>query len=296
MAFKLETKQSSAIDGCVNQLDTLVNTVTETIPAMSTELSKLLSDLKEKPSMSTAFVHARSYITKCHELADYVCDEEQYTIKAIEEENVEEFKDYLEEVLSKSKGCHKDLQTLLEFIEREERQFNEKENPLTRKEFIEREQRHFNEEEDSLTRKNNALINTGIGIVAGIALGILGGILLRLYCNVGVLVVAGIVVEAVIVAMAKIMAFVKGIIALIRAVTFVKPVIDAMSKIMAFVKVGVMGIIIHLKRKAQVSHQGNSHEIQLHLYNIEKRLGGVNSRFKLTLDDYLVNKRFYYQH
>ena len=43
----------------------------------------------------------------------------------IKEGNVEEFKDYLEEILSKSKGCHKDLQTLLEFIEREERHIND---------------------------------------------------------------------------------------------------------------------------------------------------------------------------
>ena len=378
MASK-ETEQSSSIDGCVNELDTLVNTVTETTPAVSTELSKLLSDLKEKPSMSTAFVHARSYITKCHELADYICDEEQYTIKAIEEGNVEEFKDYLEEVLSKSKGCHKDLQTLLEFIEREER--------------------HFNEEEDRLTRKNKALINTGIGIVAGMALGILGGILLGLYCDLGVLVVAGIVVGAVIGAMAKIIGFVKGevmgtdlnVVVVGLAIVAFGAVIggtvgvylrsdvielnvhlktsrydneqtglsaailgaviggmvttiglyigNAMKKldpnnemtiiasiglggvlggaivggmviglqcdlqttsltaaVLGAIIGGLMGIIIHLKGDTQVSHQEILHEIQLHLYNIEKRLGGVNSRFKLTLDDYLVNKRFYYQH
>ena len=54
MASK-ETEQSSSIDGCVNELDTLVNTVTETTPAVSTELCKLLSDLKEK------LVHATLY-------------------------------------------------------------------------------------------------------------------------------------------------------------------------------------------------------------------------------------------
>ena len=43
----------------------------------------------------------------------YICDEEQYTIKSIEEGNVEEFKDYLEEVLPKSKECHKDLQRVV---------------------------------------------------------------------------------------------------------------------------------------------------------------------------------------
>ena len=73
---------------------------------------------------------------------------------------MEEFKDYLEEVLSKAKGCHENLQTLLEFIVREER--------------------HFNDVEELLTRKNKAMTTTGVGIVASIALGILGGMLLGL--------------------------------------------------------------------------------------------------------------------
>ena len=59
--------------------------------------------LQVKGAIETTFVHVRSYITKCHELADYICDEEQYIIKAIEEGNVEEFKEYLGEVLSKLK-------------------------------------------------------------------------------------------------------------------------------------------------------------------------------------------------
>lgn len=58
---------------------------------------------------------------------------------------------------------------------------------------------------------------------------------------------------------------------------------------------GVIGMIIHLKGETQLSHQGVLCEIH-HLYNIEKRLSGVNSHFKRVLDDYLVNKRFYHQH
>ena len=125
------TNQSPVVDSCVYALETHLRTVSEMTKKVSLELSKLIPILKQKPTLSTAFVHARSYITKCHELADYICDEEQYTIKAIEEGNVEEFKDYLEEVLSKSKGCHKDLQTLLEFIEREETHFNNIEEQRT---------------------------------------------------------------------------------------------------------------------------------------------------------------------
>ena len=97
----------------------------------------------------------------------------------------------MEEVLSKSKGYHKNLQTLLEFIEREVR--------------------HFNDVEELLTRKNKAMITTGVGNVASIALGILGG-MLYWGCSVimGILMVAGIVVGAVIGKMGKIMGFVKG--------------------------------------------------------------------------------------
>ena len=54
-SVKLHQEAPSSIDGCVNELDTLVNTVTETTPAVSTELCKLLSDLKEK------LVHATLY-------------------------------------------------------------------------------------------------------------------------------------------------------------------------------------------------------------------------------------------
>ena len=61
------------------------------------------------------------YIIKCHELADYVCEEERYTMKAVEEGNVEEFKNFFEEVLSKSTCCQKDLRTLIEYIETEEK-------------------------------------------------------------------------------------------------------------------------------------------------------------------------------
>ena len=72
--------------------------------------------LQMKGDIETTFVHVRSYITKCHELADYICDDEQYTIKAIEEGNVEKFKEYLEEVLSKLKCQQKDLRVLIDFI------------------------------------------------------------------------------------------------------------------------------------------------------------------------------------
>ena len=89
--------------------------------------------LQVKATIDTTFVHARSYVTKCHELADYICDEEQYTIKAIEEGNVEEFKDFLEEVLSKSKCCQKDLCTLIDFINAEKESISERQSMIEEK-------------------------------------------------------------------------------------------------------------------------------------------------------------------
>lgn len=78
---------------------------------------------EEKSANETTFVNARFHITKCHELADYVCDEEQYIIKAIEKRNMEEFKEYLGEILSNSKCCQKDLRKQIDFINAEQMVF-----------------------------------------------------------------------------------------------------------------------------------------------------------------------------
>ena len=83
--------------------------------------------IQASEAVDTAFVHARCYITKCYEVADYICDEEQHVIKAIEEGNVEEFKNFLENVLGKSKKCHKDITILLDFIEKEKEKIIEEE-------------------------------------------------------------------------------------------------------------------------------------------------------------------------
>ena len=77
--------------------------------------------IQANKAVDTAFVHARSYITKCYEVADYICDEEENVVKAIEEVNVEGFKIFLEEVFDKSKECQKDITTLLEFMKRTNR-------------------------------------------------------------------------------------------------------------------------------------------------------------------------------
>ena len=106
-----------------------------------------------KESVKTTFIHTRSYINKCHELADYVCEEERYTIKAVEEGNVEEFKNFFEEVLSKSTCCQKDLRTLIEYIETEEKPFIDKQESK-----IEHRQKEA---------KMKAAAGAGIAIVGG---------------------------------------------------------------------------------------------------------------------------------
>ena len=75
--------------------------------------------IQANEAVDTAFVLARCYITKCYEVADYICAEEKNVVKAIEEGNVAGFKYFLKEVLDKSKKCQKDITTLLHFIEKE---------------------------------------------------------------------------------------------------------------------------------------------------------------------------------
>ena len=115
------------------------------------EVADAVTQVKE--NVKTTFIHARSYIMKCHELADYVCEEERYTMKAVEEGNVEEFKNFFEEVLSKSTCCQKDLRTLIEYIETEEKPFIDKQE---RK--IEHRQNHA---------KMKAATGAGIAVVGG---------------------------------------------------------------------------------------------------------------------------------
>ena len=67
-----------------------------------------------KETLYITFVRLCSYITKCYELADYVFDEKENVFKTVKKGNVKNFKDYVDEVLSKSKGCHIDLTTLIE--------------------------------------------------------------------------------------------------------------------------------------------------------------------------------------
>ena len=81
-----------------------------------------------------AFVHARSYIIKCYEVADYICNEEENVVKAIEEGNLEEFKDFLEKVSDKSKNSQKDITILLDFIENEKQKIIDEEKKAKRKE------------------------------------------------------------------------------------------------------------------------------------------------------------------
>ena len=77
-------------------------------------------------AVATAFVHARSYMAKCYGVAEYICDQEN-VVKAVEEGNVKEFKDFIEEVLDKSRQCQKDISTLLDFIENEKQRIIEEE-------------------------------------------------------------------------------------------------------------------------------------------------------------------------
>ena len=102
------------------------------------------------------FSLAQSYVTKCHKLADYICEEEPHTIKVINEGNVKEFKEFLDEVLSYSDSCQKELKALLQFMEAEKKQLIDKKQSVQNKES---------------KAKNKARLAGGVGIGGGITLG-----------------------------------------------------------------------------------------------------------------------------
>lgn len=124
---------------------------------------------KVKASVTTTFIHARSYVAKCSELAVYICDEEEYTIKAVEEGNADEFKDYLEEVLYKSKCCQKDIRTLIDFIE-----FNDKQLISTQEDVV--KEKSSQASTNAMYAAGGAALSSGIG-AAGIGMVVLAAAL-----------------------------------------------------------------------------------------------------------------------
>ena len=115
-----------------------------------------------------AFVHARSYITKCYEVADYICNHEEKVVKAIEERKMEEFMDFLEGVLDKLIECQKDITTLLNFIEKEKRKIIEEEM----KAKTTKDEAAASERNKSITKGITAggLVAAGGGVIAAGAL------------------------------------------------------------------------------------------------------------------------------
>lgn len=94
----------------------------EIISSVSRDASNELKKLPQEPSVDLArniFVYMRAYYGKAHSLAEYISGEESYAIKSLEEDNIEEFHDFLSEVLLKSEVCQKDLRDLALFIEKE---------------------------------------------------------------------------------------------------------------------------------------------------------------------------------
>lgn len=69
-----------------------------------------------RDAVTTTFAQARAYIVKCYGLAEFICDEKEYTIESIQEGRAGDFKDFLEEVLDKSQCCQKDINQLMDSI------------------------------------------------------------------------------------------------------------------------------------------------------------------------------------
>lgn len=99
------------MDASLTALSNLLDTITRISKEASIELGK-------GPHQITA-VHLRAYYGKVYFLAKYICDEEQYSIQAVEEGNAEDFQYFIGEVVVKAESCKKDLEVLIEYLETE---------------------------------------------------------------------------------------------------------------------------------------------------------------------------------
>lgn len=116
-------KMQSVVDIFATALQTIDN-----IPNLDEEKEEVATCVaKVRTAVHTSFIHGRSYVMKAHSLAEFICEEKEEVIKLIEENNADEFKDFLEEVLDKSQGCQKDIKALLQYI-------NETQKPAIAKE------------------------------------------------------------------------------------------------------------------------------------------------------------------
>lgn len=101
----------AAMDASLTALSNLLDTITRISKEASIELGKGTHQI-------TA-VHLRAYYGKVYFLAKYICDEEKYSIQAVEEGNAEDFQDFIGEVVDKAESCKKDLEVLIEYLETE---------------------------------------------------------------------------------------------------------------------------------------------------------------------------------
>lgn len=104
------------MDTSIAALGDLIFVTTEICKAIVSELSKLDHHIQTTSAIKTAFIHVRSFIIKCHELAEYICSEEKYLVNAIAENNNEELQDFLKEVFAKSQSCQKDVKVCKDYI------------------------------------------------------------------------------------------------------------------------------------------------------------------------------------
>ena len=103
-----------------------IQEITEDITLKNTQDEEVIEAVKNaKIAVDYAFVYGRSYIDKVYSLAELICKTESNAIEAVKEGNAEDFKDYLEAVLSKSSVCQRDIIDLLEFISKKEKDFHD---------------------------------------------------------------------------------------------------------------------------------------------------------------------------
>ena len=104
-------------------MDTSLSALQNLLDIISTISKDVSTEMARRPHqmmpIRTTFVHLRPYYGKVYYLAKYICDEEQYSIQAVEEGKVEDIQDFLGEVVCKAENCKKVMETLIEYLETE---------------------------------------------------------------------------------------------------------------------------------------------------------------------------------
>lgn len=145
------------MDTSLSALQNLLDTISIISKDVSTEMARRPHQMRP---IRTMFVHLHAYYGKVYYLAKYVCDEEQYLIQALEEGKVEDIQEFLGQVAGKAENHKEDLESLIEYLEKE-------------RQTLLQQDEGFKKKEDSQSTKIIGIGTTIIGVIILTGFGLL---------------------------------------------------------------------------------------------------------------------------